>query len=147
MWTNYREWRWKQSSGNFRPRVNFTKPICQNLYLKYKNIYGIFKFLFIKALIPKCSQHNAKNDGVFNVPFYKTNLALKMPKWANKILKLVKCCSIFAPKKWGFKCQNKFLGIFTRIKTCCMKMVQKNLGHGGVTEGWKGSKITKNCVT
>ena len=76
----------QQSSGYLRHGVNFTKPKCQNLYLKCQNAYGIFKFLFIKALIPKCSQHNAKNDGVFNVQFYKTNLALKMPKWATKMI-------------------------------------------------------------
>ena len=42
-------------------------------------------FNFIKALMPKFSQHNAKNDGVFKVQFHNKNLALKMPKWVTKM--------------------------------------------------------------
>ena len=58
-------------------------------------------FNFIKALTPKFSQHNAKNDGIFKVQFHNTNLALKnpkwmtlTPKWATKMLKLATCLSL-----------------------------------------------------
>ena len=44
-------------------------------------------FNFIKVTMPKCSQHNAKNDGVFKVQFHNTNLALKTPKWETKMPK------------------------------------------------------------
>ena len=49
--------------------------------------------------MPIFSQRNTKNDGVFNVQFYDTNLALKTPKWATKMatkmLKLATSCLIF----------------------------------------------------
>ena len=44
-------------------------------------------FNFIKALIPKFSQHNTKNDFFFNVHFHNMKLALKIPKLATKMLK------------------------------------------------------------
>ena len=45
-------------------------------------------FKFIKDLTPKFSHITPKNDGVFKVQFHNTNLALKMPKWATKMLHL-----------------------------------------------------------
>ena len=62
----------------------------------------------IKNIIANCligQFHKAqmpKNDGVFKVRFHNTNLALKMPKWATKMLKLAKCCSIFCLPKYIF---------------------------------------------
>ena len=51
-----------------------------------------------------------KNDGIFNVRFNITNLALKMPKWGTKIdtkmPKLVKCCLNLFPINWCLKHQN-----------------------------------------
>ena len=66
-------------------------------------------FNFIKALTPKFSQHQPKNDDIFKVQFHNTNLALKtlkwatiLPKWATIMLKLATCCSIFVAKKMVF---------------------------------------------
>ena len=59
-------------------------------------------FNFIKALMPKFSQHNAKNDDFFNVQFHNKNLALKMAKWATNMPKLPTCCSIFFDKRLAF---------------------------------------------
>ena len=57
-------------------------------------------FKFIKAITPKFSQHNAKNDGVFKVLFHNLNLELKT-------LKLATCCLIFVAKKWHFLASEK----------------------------------------
>ena len=66
-----------------------------------------------------------KNDGIFNVRFNITNLALKMPKWGTKIdtkmPKLVKCCLNLFPINWCFKHQNNILGTFMQIKNVGIK--------------------------
>ena len=57
-----------------------------------------------------------KNDGVSKVQFHKTNLALKMPKWATKTPKWTTCCSKFvAPKS----------GVFLPIKNAGVKAFMK----------------------
>ena len=64
--------------------------------------------------MPKFSQHNPKNDSVVNVQFHNTNLALKMPKWETKTLKLATCCSLFVAKKVAFEMSKHFLMFLCR---------------------------------
>ena len=62
------------------PGVNFIKSKHQNLFSKCINIlFMVFSmFNFIKSLIPKFSQHNAKKWKRFCVKFHNSNLALKI---------------------------------------------------------------------
>ena len=82
-------------------------------------------FNFIKALMPKFSQHKPKNDGAFKVQLYYTNVALKMPKWvtkmpklATKMLKLAIFCLIFVAKKVAFLMTKQFYWSFLANKKC-----------------------------
>ena len=95
-------------------------------------------FNFIKALMPKFSQHITKNDGVFKVQFHNTNLALKTLKWATKMQKFATCCLIFVAKKGGvfratillaFSCQKKNTGIkaFMKLTPECDLVVRKSI--------------------
>ena len=58
--------------------------------------------------------------GAFNVQFHYTNLSLKMPKWTTK-------CSNWqhVAKKWPFKRQNIFFGVFTDIRNAGVKAFMK----------------------
>ena len=53
---------------DFQKGVNFIKPKCKNLY--FKTYIAFLLVNFIKAF----AQHTPKNDGVFNVLFYNTNI-------------------------------------------------------------------------
>ena len=69
-----------------QPGVNFIKPNSQNLYIKNAKILMAFAlFNFIKTLTPKIHNIVPKNDGTFNVKFYNTKLALKMPTGVTKM--------------------------------------------------------------
>ena len=91
-------------------RGQFHKAQTPKFVIQNAKIFKAFTmFNFIKALMPKFSQHNDKNDGVFQVQFHNTNLALKIPtwvtvtpKWATKMLKLATSCIIFATKNRRF---------------------------------------------
>ena len=50
---------------------------------------------FHKAWMPKFLFLNAKKGWLFNVQFYKTNVALKMPKWATVLTEKVRSIKYF----------------------------------------------------